>query len=49
MLITDTDEDKVPMTVSALRSELRKRSLDVDGSKEALVSRLDEAKRQKIE
>ena len=37
------------MTVNELRKELRKRKLDEDGSKEALVSRLEEAKRQRTE
>jgi speckle-type POZ protein len=35
------------MSVAQLRKELRKRKLDLDGSKESLVSRLEEAKRQK--
>ena len=37
------------MTVNELRKELGKRRLDVDGSKDALVSRLEEAKRQRTE
>jgi hypothetical protein len=35
------------MGVAQLRKELGKRKLDVDGSKDALVSRLEEAKRRK--
>jgi hypothetical protein len=35
------------MGVAELRKELGKRKLDYDGSKEALVSRLEEAKTQK--
>lgn len=35
------------MRVTTLRKELGKRNLDVDGSKRALVSRYEEAKRQK--
>ena len=37
------------LTVNELRKELGKRKLDVDGSKEALVLRLEEAKRQRTE
>ena len=37
------------MTVSELRNELGKRKLDVDGSKETLTSRLEQAKRQRTE
>ena len=37
------------MTVTELRKELGKRELDVDGSKQALVSRLEDAKRQRTE
>lgn len=37
------------MGVAQLRKELGKHKLDVDGSKEALVSRLEEAKRQKMD
>ena len=37
------------LTVNELRLELSKRKLDVDGSKEVLLSRLDEAKKQRIE
>jgi hypothetical protein len=35
--------------VTELRKELGKRGLDVDGSKKALVSRLEDTKRQKTE
>lgn len=48
MLVTDPDEED-SLTVNELRKELGKRELDVDGSKEALDSRLNEAKRQKTE
>ena len=37
------------LSVNELRKELGKRELDVDGSKEALVARLAEAKRQRTE
>jgi hypothetical protein len=37
------------MSVAELRKELGKRELDVDGSKEALLSRWKEAKRQRME
>lgn len=40
---------KDTMSVNELRLELGKRKLDVEGSKEVLVSRLEEAKRQRIE
>jgi hypothetical protein len=49
LLMADEHEVKKSTTVSELRKELGKRGLDVDGSKEALVSRLNEAKRQKTE
>ena len=35
--------------VNELRKELGKRKLDVDGTKDALVSRLEDAKRQKTD
>ena len=41
------DDSKCSMTVNELRKELGKRKLDVDGSRDALVSRLEEAKRQR--
>ena len=47
MLVSGQDEDG--MSVNELREELSRRNVDVDGSKEALISRLDEAKRQEIE
>ena len=37
------------MDVNELRKELGKRKLDVDGTKDALVSRLEDAKRQKTD
>ena len=37
------------MNVNELRKELGKRKLDVDGSRDVLVSRLDEAKRLKTD
>jgi hypothetical protein len=47
LLMDSTDEE--PMTVTELRRELDKRELDVDGSKVALVERLNNAKRQRTE
>ena len=47
MLMVDPEEGR--MTVNELRTELKKRKLDIDGSKEALMSRLEEAKRQRTE
>jgi hypothetical protein len=45
ILLSGSGDDKEdPMTVNELRKELGKRKLDVDGSKEALVSRLNEAR-----
>lgn len=44
----ETDSGKT-LTVNELRLELSKRKLDADGSKEVLLSRLEEAKRQRIE
>jgi speckle-type POZ protein len=50
ILIGRSRDDGVrSMGVAQLRKELGKRKLDVDGSKEALVSRLEEAKRQKTD
>ena len=43
------DDDSESMTVNELRQELGNRKLDVDGSKDALVARLEEAKRQRTE
>ena len=43
------DEDETDMTVNELREELKKRKLDIDGSKEALLSRYEEVKRQRNE
>ena len=41
--------DSEGMSVNELRKELSKRKLDVDGSKDALVARLKEAKRRRTE
>jgi hypothetical protein len=49
LLMADEYEGKKTMSVSELRKELGKRELDVDGSKETLVSRLEESKRQRTE
>ena len=50
MLLMNPDyNDSESMTVSDLRKELGKRKLDVDGSKDSLVARLEEAKRQRTE
>ena len=49
MMLTDphdVDDGTEALTVNELRKELDKLNLDVDGSKDALVSRLEEAKRQ---
>ena len=43
------NENVESMTVTELREELGKRGLDIDGSKRALVLRLEGAKRQKVE
>ena len=50
MLLMNPDdvEDKTT-TVNELRKELGKRKLDVDGSKDALIARLEEAKKQKTD
>ena len=48
-IMADRDEDESEMTVNELREELKKRKLDIDGSKEALLSRYEEAKRQRNE
>jgi len=42
-------ESENTLTVNELRLELGKRKLDADGSKEALLSRLEEAKRPRTE
>jgi hypothetical protein len=47
MLLMGNENDYI--TVSELRKELGKRKLDGDGSKEALVLRLEEAKRRKTD
>ena len=47
MLMNPRNEDDETMTVNELRKELGKLELNVDGSKETLVSRLEEAKRQR--
>jgi hypothetical protein len=49
LLMNDENKGKKTMSVNELRNELGKRKLDVDGSKETLISRLEEAKRQKTE
>ena len=49
MLVSDNNEDRETLAVNELRLELSKRKLDVDGSKEVLISRLEEAKRQRTE
>jgi len=46
ILVTSKYGDSV--TVTELRQELEKRGLDIDGSKQALVSRLKDAKRQRV-
>jgi hypothetical protein len=43
------DRKDKSMSVAQLRNELGKRKLDVDGSKEALVLRLEEAKRHRTD
>lgn len=43
------DMNSSTMNVNELRKELGKRKLDVDGSRDVLVSRLDEAKRLKTD
>ena len=45
----DDDSDSECMTVNDLRQELGERKLDVEGSRDALVARLERAKRQKTE
>ena len=49
MLVSNSNEDRETLAVNELRLELSKRKLDVDGSKEVLISRLEEAKRQRTE
>jgi speckle-type POZ protein len=49
MLMSENDDDEEAMSVLELRKELGKCELDVDGSKETLVLRLKEAKRQKTD
>eukprot|EP00956_Cyclotella_meneghiniana_P032486 scaffold89677_cov23-Cyclotella_meneghiniana.AAC.2 len=49
MTMAESNTDDETLSVNELRLELGKRKLDVDGSKEALLSRLEEAKRQKTE
>ena len=43
------DDNPKALTVDVLRKELGKRKLDVDGSKDALIARLEEAKRQRTD
>ncbi|KAL7508083.1 hypothetical protein ACHAXN_005168 [Cyclotella atomus] len=47
ILVSNANDQEATMSVAQLRKELGKRKLDVDGSKEALVARLEEAKRQR--
>ena len=47
--IHPVNEDSEDMDVNELRKELGKRKLDVDGSKDALISRLEDAKRQRTD
>ena len=49
VMLSNSYDDYETLAVNELRKELGKRKLDADGSKEALVSRLEEAKRQKTE
>eukprot|EP00956_Cyclotella_meneghiniana_P006245 scaffold8150_cov69-Cyclotella_meneghiniana.AAC.6 len=49
LLMSRSNEGAETLTVNELRKELGKRKLDVDGSKDALVKRLEEAKRQRSE
>lgn len=49
MNIGNEDANADSMSVNEMRKELKKRELDIDGSKEALIARLEEAKRQKTE
>lgn len=49
MLILKTHASEEDMSVTELRKELGKRGLDVDGSKQALVSRFQEAKRRRTD
>ena len=48
-LTADQDEDESDMSVNELREELSRMNLDIDGSKEALVSRLEEARQQRVQ
>ena len=47
MLMDPGNNEAENMTVDELRKELNKRKLDVDGSKDTLIARLEEAKRQR--
>jgi hypothetical protein len=49
LLILVTTRNGETITVTELRQELGKRGLDVDGSKQTLLSRLNDAKRQRVE
>ncbi len=49
LVVVLTSKNRESMTVTELRKELGKRGLDVDGSKKALVSRLEDAMRQRTE
>ena len=48
LMLTGRENEDIVLNVDGLRKELKKRGLDVDGSKDALISRLDEAKRQRL-
>ena len=49
VMLSNKTEDEDTLTVNELRKELSKRKLDVDGTKETLLLRLEEAKRQRTE
>ena len=49
LLMNPGNEDSDDMDVNELRKEFGKRKLNVDGSKDALISRLEDAKRQRTE
>jgi hypothetical protein len=49
ILVCNAYDQEASVSVADLRKELGKRKLDADGSKEALVERLEQAKRQKRE
>ena len=45
-IMAGQDEDETDMTVNELREELKELKLDIDGSKEVLLCRYEEAMRQ---